>query len=377
MTSPVLHLQKIDALRGIAILGVFLFHTQLELFPGQITDTYSNGRLVVNDLKSILLNFSPVAFGWTGVELFLLISGFLIHLGYLSQPESFKVFTFFSKRFWRIYPPYLFTLVFFCIAGNGIGYYLTTKAGIRDLVTHVFMVQNLYEPAVFGINPSLWSLALEIQLYLVYPILLLLRNRFGMKLTFLLLIGLSISTMLVHQFKLVSAPVDFMLSNSIPAYWAVWTAGAYLAEAYLNRQSPNRLTVLMGVFVSFILLTGSKYFEITNYYWLQFATLFWSLVLVWFLNTRVKMGHIPMAILTFIGLISYSIYLIHQPFLYKLLRFFKGIPVSPFSFISVIIVLLVIVILSFVQYKFVELPAIKIGKRLRQRHPLVEPTTPL
>ncbi|GAB3047047.1 acyltransferase family protein [Spirosoma pulveris] len=367
MTAPALHIQKIDALRGIAILGVFLFHTQLELFPDQISHTYTHGRLALTGtgIAPVVLNFSPVAYGWTGVELFLLISGFLIHRGYLNQPESFQVSTFFSKRFWRIYPPYLLALLFFCIAGQGIGYYVTTKTGMLNLVSHLLMVQNLHKSTVYGINSSFWSLALEVQLYMVYPIFLLLRNRFGIKRILVLLIGLSISSTLVSQFKLVADPVDFVLINSIPTYWAVWAAGAYLAEAYHDRQSLNQRIVLVSMFVSFILLSGSSYFEATCYYWLQFAALFWSLVVVWFLNVRVKMRSIPMALLTFIGLISYSLYLIHQPFLNKLLRFFKGLPVSGFSLVSVSVVLLVLVLLSFVLYRLVELPAIQVGKRLR------------
>jgi len=94
------HILKIDVLRGIAIIAVFLYHAQYCKFPEFLTPHYNtNGTIIITNLKDLLLNFSPISFGWTGVELFLIISGFLIHLGYLSNKDKFNIKTFYSKRF--------------------------------------------------------------------------------------------------------------------------------------------------------------------------------------------------------------------------------------------------------------------------------------
>jgi peptidoglycan/LPS O-acetylase OafA/YrhL len=67
------------------------YHTLLLLYPGYEAKTYSdNGVLIINDIKTVVLNFNPIAQGWIGVELFLVISGFLIHFIYLETPNEFK-----------------------------------------------------------------------------------------------------------------------------------------------------------------------------------------------------------------------------------------------------------------------------------------------
>lgn len=103
-----MHNDRIDVLRALAIILVFLHHAQICLFPGyHVSDYTEAGTLAVTGLPSAILNFSPAAFGYTGVHLFLIISGFLIHMGTVRAETKGKTFeggTFFSKRFWRIYP---------------------------------------------------------------------------------------------------------------------------------------------------------------------------------------------------------------------------------------------------------------------------------
>jgi len=111
MTKKYLH--RIDAIRGIAILLVLTYPTLLYLYPNFEAKSYTkSGFLIINDWKTFLINFNPIGQGWVGVELFLVISGFLIHFIYLQTSCEFKWHEFFSKRFWRIYPPYILVLIF-------------------------------------------------------------------------------------------------------------------------------------------------------------------------------------------------------------------------------------------------------------------------
>jgi peptidoglycan/LPS O-acetylase OafA/YrhL len=100
------HIDKIDILRGIAILLVVLYHSQLVLFP-------HFEEIGKRDTKTIILNLMPTAYGWIGVQLFLIVSGFLIHFGFLSRNGSLNLVSFYSRRFWRIYPRILFFSSYF------------------------------------------------------------------------------------------------------------------------------------------------------------------------------------------------------------------------------------------------------------------------
>lgn len=229
-----MHNDRIDVLRALAIILVFLHHAQICLFPGyHITGYADDGTLALTGVRSALLNFSPAAFGYTGVHLFLIISGFLIHAGTLKLEAKglpFNGKTFFSKRFWRIYPPYLLALLFFCFAVQGSRYLLEGHK-LWDLLSHALMVHNLSDSTFNSINPSFWSIALEVQLYLVYPLLLVLRRRMEIRTIFLLLVLLSLIMHWIPHLLALDG-IGLAYDMSLPRYWFIWCAGAWLAERH-------------------------------------------------------------------------------------------------------------------------------------------------
>ncbi len=110
------HFQKIDFLRGIAILAVFQAHFIWYYFPA-----YAGVVGVDSDhplKKVLLLNVLPRSIGWGGVTLFILVSGFLLHLGYLRTQQPFSLRGFYTRRFWRVYPPYLLVLLVFSLSSK-------------------------------------------------------------------------------------------------------------------------------------------------------------------------------------------------------------------------------------------------------------------
>jgi hypothetical protein len=100
-----LNSKKIDVLKGISILLVFAYHALLTLQSQQRTHpsfSFSSGILDVSSLskKDWLIFISPYSYGFAGVQFFLLISGFLIHLSFLNSRKGFSVKVSFWKRFW-------------------------------------------------------------------------------------------------------------------------------------------------------------------------------------------------------------------------------------------------------------------------------------
>ncbi len=367
------HIDRIDVLRGIAILGVFLFHSQSILFQNIPARSYVGGKLVLNNFHEVLINFSPTSFGGSGVQLFLLISGFLIHYGYLCSTKIFSVTEFYSKRFWRIYPPYFLAICFFVFVNDvgGIQYYLHQKVGGISLIFHLLFIHNFSNKTFYGINVSFWSLALEMQLYLIYPIFLFLRNKLGVNKT----IGatLIISFILLGGGMYLHILSAWNYNTSILKMWYVWAAGALLAEKYFLNKKLFQKGVKSIIIFSFLLSGASIATSYTNNFTDYFLTLGWLAFFEWFLYTKtISLNTAIFKILSTIGICSYSIYLIHQPLLKVMLNFFDRMSLINFGHlniylksIDVIPVFIIVFLISYSLYIFIELPSVSIGKYFR------------
>jgi peptidoglycan/LPS O-acetylase OafA/YrhL len=228
-------LLSIDMLRGVAALAVVFYHIH-----------YHNP---VSQLQTLL--FFPFDFGHLGVTLFLVISGFCIHLGVAKriatgQEAKARWGPFWKRRFCRLYPPYLAAIgvslaVYYSLPGDKSNYGGTTFLP-GDLLTHVALIHNLFPAYNLGLgNGPFWSLGLEEQLYALYALLLVLHRRWSVQAICLLALGLSIGWKLM----LFASGLDrhtwgaepFVIGNwqTWPlTYWFSWTLGAVAVEAYLG-----------------------------------------------------------------------------------------------------------------------------------------------
>src|SRR6185295_14367033 len=168
-------LQSIDALRGIAALGVVFYHA-----------AWQTGNAVPANAfhwpVKLLQFFS--AFGYIGVFLFFVISGFCIHLQWAKaranqQPTSIQFGTFWRRRFRRLYPPYIIAFALFMVMAALTSGINLTHFFVYDVVMHLLMLHNLDPHTCYSINGVFWTLAIEEQLYLAYFLLLFLRTRWG------------------------------------------------------------------------------------------------------------------------------------------------------------------------------------------------------
>lgn len=367
------HLEKIDFLRGAAILAVFAYHLQLVIFHRFEINEYAeaNNFLEISGLKSYILNFSPTAFGWAGVDLFLLISGFLIHYSYLLNESKFNNFSFFSKRFWRIYPPYLIALLFFTFFTGQRSYYLFDTEGLKKLIAHLFLIHNLNDNTFGSINGSFWSLALEVQLYLIYPFFLRLRKKMGIENSFNLTLAISFILLVAGIiFPLLGKSASY--NSSVFKLWFIWTAGAFLAEKYYrNEKIFKRLGFKTAVFI-FVIAMFLKIHLYSNHFTIYLITLSLIIFFEWYIYYETNIKTIYFRALSIIGICSYSIYLIHQPYLKILLDFFQVFKDPNYYYlkyfipINVVLTFLFIFCVSYVYYLLIEKTSIEFGKKLRK-----------
>lgn len=153
------YVHTIDLLRGIAALMVCYFH-----FTSN-TAHYGSYLPDGNILKT------TGSYGWLGVEIFFVISGFVIPYSlYNSNYSLHKVFSFLKKRWLRIEPPYIVTIFLILINWKFYGWLWAYDVDIdwKQVLSHF-----IYIPQFIGypwINEIFWTLAIEFQFYLFIAI---------------------------------------------------------------------------------------------------------------------------------------------------------------------------------------------------------------
>jgi peptidoglycan/LPS O-acetylase OafA/YrhL len=151
------HITPLDGLRGIAVILVLCFH---------FAWTFPDVGLVAHVLHRILW------VGWIGVDLFFVLSGYLITRGLVAastQPVGTRLRKFWARRVLRIFPLYYIVL----IVGSGVC--LLASAPIPTL-PYWFYLQNYalaFDPYVLRWTAHFWSLAIEEQFYFLWPLLAL------------------------------------------------------------------------------------------------------------------------------------------------------------------------------------------------------------
>jgi peptidoglycan/LPS O-acetylase OafA/YrhL len=155
--------ERLDHLRFFAALSVISFHSFHPIYVG-LSKAASSAAAAVNPLNIFFVE------GFSAVGLFLTLTGFLFARICLSGNVDFKQF--YINRALRIYPLYLSALVFsMCVV----------PAPFTSFLTSLFSFQTLREALHSNYVDHLWSVGVEIQFYVIFPLLLIGYRKFGMK----------------------------------------------------------------------------------------------------------------------------------------------------------------------------------------------------
>ncbi len=175
---PAPRLHFIDGLRGMAMLMVLACHCWL--FGGQWTVTVPPGVHGVN-LAPLL------AYGSTGVNLFLVLSGFCLYWPFVKGGTRREptLWEFAKRRCRRILPPYYVTLLLFGapLFLQAIRHHSRPEIDFawNWLWLHAVMAHNLNLTYVIRVDGALWTLALEFQLYVLFPLFVEAFRRFNVR----------------------------------------------------------------------------------------------------------------------------------------------------------------------------------------------------
>jgi len=344
----------IDGLRAIAVLSVIVFHLNKEWLPG----------------------------GFVGVDIFFVISGFLISkiiLKELEQTSNFSYKNFYIRRFRRLFPAMVATFIFSIAAA----YFLLSPQYLADFskstIAAVFSVSNFYfwantnyfdTSAYFKPLLHTWSLAIEEQFYMFWPLtMVLLYRRWSQSglLKAIVIIGIlslmlnlvlfgfrsDISSWFSINYLSVSFDVDATAFYWLPFRVFEFAIGAALI--FIDWDKCTRFTRMTCFIVGFGLLVYSLIFlheglDFPSYYALIPCVATALIIVSGSDHIFAKM--LSNRLLISIGLISYSLYLVHWP----VIVFYELSLLREASITDYMIMVAITFVSALLLYKFVEQP---------------------
>lgn len=380
--KKILHLDVIDGMRGIAIILVMWFHLWQQSWLS--SNIVSNGKTVLS------LDFLPVS-GFIGVELFFFISGFCLFFPYARhkyENESLPTLKkFVYRRFIKIVPSfYLSMIVMLLVMRHDFGSFSDM---VSYVVRNLLFVGSLSHDTYFNvINGVLWSLSVEVQFYVFFPLICWLFRKKPI-LTFVIISAISIayrsyiatSNDLLFLFNQLPGVLDLFINGMLAA-----TIVVYLNTKLRKKHLSKRIKLLISLFATllsafmfyiFIVMLQKRYdtrFEIPPELWQTQMRQFYAWVfLLMAISSCFAMKWWKFVLgnkfFLFMSIISYNLYIWHGWILLQLKNlkipyYSTSLPQSdepewrlPYFIITIVVSIIIATIITY----FFERPLLKKG----------------
>jgi peptidoglycan/LPS O-acetylase OafA/YrhL len=382
---PGQRLPFIDGLRGLAIAMVLVYHCWVHTIRAPIRVPLGRWQLDAT---------APLHYGYLGVHLFLLLSGFCLTYPLAregAQGMRLELRRFLRRRAWRILPPYYAALAALSLlpslersirAALGLPPAGVPEVTAGQVVSHVLMVHNFSLAWMGAINASFWSLALEWQLYLVFPLLVWGFARWGPGRTLAVVLALTLAyrTWVYFTQNVGRLEVGYLYAYALPGRLFEFVLGmmAAVALAPRSRQTltePAGRTVrrYAGGAVSLGLLG-----LVVAHRWQPFGPVIdviWGLAFYCLLmyaggRSATGGGWLDSRPLVGLGLISYSVYLIHEPLIRRSYAALQSLSLPPTAALLLfeLVGAPLLVALGWLFFRVVESRFLRAGKGLGGGH---------
>ena len=334
----------IDGLRAIAVLSVIIFHISEIYLPG----------------------------GFLGVDIFFIISGYLITNIVHTEinQNNFSFSRFYQRRMKRILPAFFFMVILTLLIGYIVLLpYEYFKLGISAASTLLFIsnMQFSFRIGDYFANESgewpllhTWSLAVEEQYYFILPLLLIFcLKRFNTK-TIMLLSILSLFSFTLASYWAGTAGFEKFSYYSLPTRMGELLIGSILA-VYMYKNPSKKITKNSITIIAIFIIISSLYLVNSNMLFPGFVALPIGLATALLIVSEGTYLNKVLSnkLLVSIGLISYSLYLVHWPIL-AFLRYIFNIESDTLPINIQYIALLLIIIFACISYFLIEKPCRKI-----------------
>ncbi len=321
---------SIDGLRGIAISLVLIFHIWPEYF----------------------------SFGYVGVDIFFVLSGYLITQIIYTKLESnsFSLKEFYRNRIRRIFPALIVVLVTTLL----IAYLFMFPSELEQLGKHIkssaFFYENFRligevgywdESAVLKPLLHFWSLAIEEQFYIFWPLILILLYKIRLN----IVLTLFILFLILFIIPLITEIDKFY--HTLSRAWELALGGLVFIISYkykniFNLLNKYKIFIYLGFFISILISYNNTSFSTMK----TFIIVFFSALLILSLSHDKSRTIFSNSVLVFIGLISFPLYLWHYVLISYTHIFGFEIDIS----IGLLLIFLSI-LLSYLTYRYVEIYA--------------------
>ena len=349
------YMAGVDGLRAIAVLSVVLFH----------------------------LGVSGLSGGFVGVDVFFVISGFLITrliVSEVNKTGTFSFSNFYSRRVRRLFPALFVTLFFTTIAAFVLFSPQHFQRFGGELVYSIFSVSNFFfwnESGYFNtaseFKPLLhtWSLSVEEQFYLVWPVALVFLAKLKSRVPLFVCMSLACVLSLFASYVMSDGHSN-ILSAWLPKFaalfsdgpgtifflapfrifeFAIGAAAVWLVDSAFKNSWIKEIACAVGLSLigySIICFSEATLFPSYN----ALIPCVGTALVICSSDSRFLGRILSSKPVVFVGLISYSVYLVHWP----VIVFYKYYTMVPLGVVSQLVLFAICIALGYVLYRFVETP---------------------
>lgn len=376
-------IESLDSLRGIAAMIVVIFHCLLSFslfYEANYEFNFAN-RLVE------IFTVTPLHTLWAGKEsvfLFFVLSGFVLMIPFTNNKKP-KYSFYLIKRTCRIYIPYIIVMFISVVLtflfwgynnleGMSTSYENRWNHGVslKSLIAYVAMIN--YDTA--NVNGVVWTLFVEMKISLILPLFLLILSKFNWKKGLFLSFIINTVLLVIVNFGVRNAPflplrAIFIFLNGVFEYNYLFILGAVLAKQRheLKKFESMKLSSKYLILLLSLILINSRWVAyITDFQLALFentvASLGIALLFFVVLSTNRIDIFLSKKYLTYLGKISFSLYLVHIPVLMLTTVFLSDfIPV----WLAFCLVPILCIPVAHLSYMCIEKPAMDMGRKVANR----------
>lgn len=374
----------LTGMRGFAAFWVFIYHFWALRIGDSVTVSVL-GRTI--DISACF------TFGWLGVTIFFVLSAFLLAQPFILKAsedrgrvsvEKINLVAYFSRRIARVFPAYYVQLLVLSL----LAYFFHVGKYPQDLASWLaHLTMTFFSPPFFidGINGVWWTLPIEFSFYIALPLFVtLFKPNRG-----ILILAVCLGVMIVYRYL----TYRMYLGTDVPLYsrinllpgsmdaFGIGMFGAYAAFYLKNKVTSHRanLATLVMLFLFGVCMVVLHKFWM--YYWsggwmsYTFSVAFSAAIALGAFGAQCGSSLANFLfgnrVLRFLGNVSYSLYLWHVP----VITWLAAIPmlqqVPHKNLVLLILCTVVLLVLSWLSWRFIELPAINWCKRITSKRDLL------